>query len=182
MKLNKIAYVILGALSGQPGSGYDIKALVDRSTRYFWAASYGQIYPELRRLAEAGLIVGEDAAQGDRARTLYRITPEGREALRGFLLEPEASYELRDEGLLKLFFADALDSEEATLERVRALRVRHAETLRQLRAIEDSLPEIPPAKRLVLEYGIACHGWAVDWCDRAERRLTGGESTNEGRG
>ena len=32
-------------------SGYEIKALVDKSTRFFWAASYGQIYPELQRLA-----------------------------------------------------------------------------------------------------------------------------------
>ena len=41
--------VILGLLSGAPRSGYEMKAIVDRSTRYFWAASYGQIYPELRR-------------------------------------------------------------------------------------------------------------------------------------
>ena len=53
------AYVILGMLAWRPMSGYDIKATVDRSTRLFWAASYGQIYPELRRLAEAGLVEGE---------------------------------------------------------------------------------------------------------------------------
>ena len=41
-----------------PKSGYEIKGLVDRSTRFFWAASYGQIYPELRRLSDAGLIEG----------------------------------------------------------------------------------------------------------------------------
>ena len=51
MELSSTAYVILGMLSWRPMSGYEIKALVDRSTRFFWAASYGQIYPELRKLS-----------------------------------------------------------------------------------------------------------------------------------
>ena len=41
-----------------PESGYDVKAVVDRSVRFFWTASYGQIYPELRRLSDAGLVKG----------------------------------------------------------------------------------------------------------------------------
>src|SRR2546423_7126877 len=50
MELSATGYVILGLLSWRQMSGYDIKATVDNSTRFFWAASYGQIYPELRRL------------------------------------------------------------------------------------------------------------------------------------
>ena len=50
MSTTAITPVILGLLAVRPLSGYDIKAIVDRSTRFFWAASYGQIYPELRRL------------------------------------------------------------------------------------------------------------------------------------
>ena len=52
--------VILGLLATAPLSGYEIKAIVDRSTRFFWAASYSQIYPELRRLEQDGLIIGND--------------------------------------------------------------------------------------------------------------------------
>ena len=54
--LSPTAYVILGLVRNEPRSGYEIKAVVDKTTRFFWAASYGQIYPELKRLAEAGLI------------------------------------------------------------------------------------------------------------------------------
>ena len=54
MELNPTAYVILGMLGLRPMCGYEIKPLVDNSTRFFWAASYGQIYPELRRLSDAG--------------------------------------------------------------------------------------------------------------------------------
>jgi DNA-binding PadR family transcriptional regulator len=64
MELSHTAYVILGMLGWQPMSGYEIKSLVDKSTRFFWAASYGQIYPELRKLAAAGLIEGKASPQG----------------------------------------------------------------------------------------------------------------------
>ena len=69
--LSPTAYVILGLIRKEPRSGYEIKAVVDTSTRFFWAASYGQIYPELKRLAEAGLVVGVDSPTGGRRRTVY---------------------------------------------------------------------------------------------------------------
>ena len=74
MKTNAVTPVVLGLLSLGPRSGYDIKTVVDRSTRFFWAASYGQIYPELRRLEKEGLIEGEDAPRGERGRRVYEIT------------------------------------------------------------------------------------------------------------
>ena len=172
MKLGKIAYVILGALNASPGSGYDVKALVDRATRYFWAVSYGQIYPELRRLEEGGLIAGEDAATGGRARTVYRLTPAGEAALREYLLSPDASCELRDEGLLKLFFAGALEDPAVALDKVRAVRANHAEQLRQLEGIAATATKVSPSRQLVLEYGLGLHRWALAWCDDVERRLT----------
>ena len=68
MELSKTSYVILGMLRLGKRTGYDIKALVDVSTRFFWAASYGQIYPELKRLEEAGLVRGEREAGDARRR------------------------------------------------------------------------------------------------------------------
>src|SRR5918996_4715616 len=107
MDLNPTAYVILGMLRHEPRSGYEIKSIVDRSTRFFWAASYGQIYPELRKLADAGLIEGKSKPSGGRKRTEYTLTPAGRKELRRWLeIEPEV-FEMRDEGLLKLFFSGA---------------------------------------------------------------------------
>ena len=86
MKSNAVTPVVLGLLSLGPRSGYDIKTVVDRSTRFFWAASYGQIYPELRRLEEDGLIEGENAPRGGRGRRVYKLTKAGREALTEWLL------------------------------------------------------------------------------------------------
>ena len=113
MELSSTAYVILGMLGWRPMSGYEIKSLVDKSTRFFWAASYGQIYPELRKLAAAGLIEGKASPQGGRRRNVYRLTPAGRRELQAWLGVDADVFELRDEGLLKLFFADAAGNEAA---------------------------------------------------------------------
>ena len=77
MELSPTAHVILGMLGWRPMSGYEMKSIVDKSTRFFWAASYGQIYPELRRLAKAGLVEGEADPQGARKRNVYRRPRRG---------------------------------------------------------------------------------------------------------
>jgi DNA-binding PadR family transcriptional regulator len=172
-----IAYVILGALRSEPRSGYEIKQLVDRSTRFFWAASYGQIYPELRRLQSDGLIEVAGNGNNGRRRVRYRLTEAGREELVDWLRGPELRYELRDEGLLKLFFADALEPRDA-LELVRSFRAQRQATLDRLRGIETGhkakvaagLPGIQ-FHGIVLDYGLEFYGWAVDWSSRLERRL-----------
>src|SRR5579872_3698590 len=93
--------VILGMIAlGRP-TGYDIKQFVDKSTRHFWAASYGQIYPELRRLEEEGLVAGQSEPTGGRARTVYQLTDAGRAVLGDWLEDaPDAIYEVRDESML----------------------------------------------------------------------------------
>src|SRR5262249_22456605 len=103
--LSPTGRVILGMLALGLRTGYDIKQLVDRSTRLFWAASYGQIYPELRRLEDQGLVQGRAEPTGGRPRMVYEPTQAGLAALHSWLeSDSELGYELRDEGMLKLFF------------------------------------------------------------------------------
>jgi PadR family transcriptional regulator AphA len=172
-QLSATAYVILGFVRKEPRSGYEIKALVDDSTRFFWAASYGQIYPELKRLAEAGLVVGSDTPTGGRKRTVYAITAEGEEELRGWLRQRPETFEMRDEGLLKLFFADALSRQEA-LEILREMRTQRLAGNEQLRAIKEMKLKgelEDPFPLLVLEGGLEFTEWFADWCERMERRI-----------
>ncbi|HXR61519.1 MAG TPA: PadR family transcriptional regulator [Solirubrobacterales bacterium] len=171
MELSPTAYVILGMVRKEPRSGYEIKALVDNSTRFFWAASYGQIYPELKRLAEAGLIIGSDSPTGGRRRTVYEITADGEEELRGWLRQPPGTSEMREEGLLKIFFAEALPREEA-VEIVRALRAQKLAMNAQLREIEELKGEIDdPFPMIVLRGGIEYTQWFADWCARMEEEI-----------
>ncbi len=169
MELSGTAYVILGMLGWRPMSGYEIKSLVDRSTRFFWAASYGQIYPALRRLAAAGLIEGEARPRGERKRNVYRLTPAGRKELRAWLRAEPQVFEMRDEGLLKLFFAGA-DSGGSAIGTLEAKRRKHEEVVERLREIE-STGKPQGYAHLVLRYGIELNEWVADWCDRTARAL-----------
>jgi PadR family transcriptional regulator, regulatory protein AphA len=169
MVLSPTAYVILGTLGWRPMSGYEIKSIVDKSTRFFWAASYGQIYPELRRLANAGLIEGKASPQGGRRRNVYRLTPGGRKELRAWLNADPEAFELRDEGLLKLFFADATGGESAT-GTLEAKRRAHERTVERLEGIEQTgKPE--GFAYLVLRYGIELNQWIAKWCERTRHAL-----------
>ncbi|HEX5983062.1 MAG TPA: PadR family transcriptional regulator [Solirubrobacterales bacterium] len=172
-ELSPTAYVILGFVRKGAKSGYEIKALVDNSTRFFWAASYGQIYPELKRLSEAGLIAGSEQPTGGRRRTVYEITVDGEEELRAWLREPPRTFEMRDEGLLKLFFADALPREEAVaiLREMRAQRLAVNERLRAIREMKLKGEVEDPFPLLVLEGGLEFTEWFADWCERMEARL-----------
>ena len=166
--LSGTGYVILGMLALEVRTGYDIKTTVDRSTRFFWAASYGQIYPELRRLEDAGLVEGTSSPTGGRKRKEYQLTAAGRAEL---LLEaPAAMPELRDESLLKLFFADALPRERA-IEQLRMRRAGHEGFLGLLREIEAHAGSDPTFVDLVLGYGIAYAEFNVAWCREQEARL-----------
>ena len=177
MELTPTAKVILGMLAFGKNTGYEIKQFVDHSTRFFWAASYGQIYPELKRLEDQGLVRGRPEPSGGRARTVFELTDDGRVALNGWLAsDVEQVYELRDEGMLKLFFSDT--QPERRIENIRAMRERQERKLAQLRAIKPMAQRHgPEGPRLTLELGIGFTQWMVEWCEATERRLAG--NTNE---
>jgi DNA-binding PadR family transcriptional regulator len=171
VELTPTAKVILGTLSMGPKSGYEIKLLVDRSTRFFWAASYGQIYPELRRLSAAGLIEGSEDSHGERRRTVYRLTEGGEGVLRDWLGVAPEVFEMRHEGMLKLFFADALEPRER-VERLRDMQSQHRAKAAALREIEaDAAKSDDSAAYLVLRFGIEFNQWVVEWCGRAAAEL-----------
>jgi DNA-binding PadR family transcriptional regulator len=181
-ELSPTAKVILGVLVLRPRSGYEIKQFVDRSTRFFWTASYGQIYPELRRLEEAGLVEGASEAVGDRSRTTYRLTERGSKAVRAWLREPPETYELRHEGMLKLFLADALPRSERE-QRLLGMRDLHLRKLEQLREVEAGIPEENRQRStyLTLRFGIESTEWAVAWCERAAREARSGTTRRKGK-
>jgi DNA-binding PadR family transcriptional regulator len=194
MELSATGKVILGMLAAQPRSGYEIKQLVDSSARFFWAASYGQIYPELKKLEKAGLITGDDSSTGARQRTTFRLTAEGKRAAREWISRPQEVLEARDEGLLKLFFAGSIEpgrAAEIARERAAASRAKAA----QLRAIAEQIDESgtpegaearPDAGSLtVLRYGIEASEWTAEWFERAaedlERETSGAVAARGGR-
>jgi PadR family transcriptional regulator, regulatory protein AphA len=174
--LSPTARVILGMLRLGLRTGYEIKKAIDTSTRFFWGASFGQIYPELHRLREAGLVEARDQPRGKVRRTEYALTPAGEQALHDWLTDTDhAIFEVRDEGLLRLFFGDVLEKEEV-LANLRAQRDFFDFVLQRFREIEveartgfaDDSQLYP---HLALQYGLAYVEWSRDWYAETERRL-----------
>jgi PadR family transcriptional regulator AphA len=175
MEPTAVTWVVLGLLAQRPRTGYDIKAAVDRTIRHFWAASYGQIYPELRRLEAAGWVKGADASAGGRARREYRITAAGRRALVGWLNGAETTIEGRDESMLRLVFADQLPLDQA-LALLRARGERFGAFNAFLRSLDDGrgAPPEEPFLELVYRWALDFSEWGAEWCRRQERRLAQG--------
>jgi len=177
MDLNPTSYVILGMLGKRPMSGYEIKQFVDHSTRFFWAASYGQIYPELRRLADTKLISGAAEPQGGRKRTVFSLTAVGRKALREWLAQPPHIQEMRDESLLKVFFSD-FGGTEATLTALEHKRIHHDDVAERLREIQrEKAVGKEGSISSSLRFGIALNDFIADWCERETARLKRSKST-----
>ncbi|MGW5054837.1 PadR family transcriptional regulator [Actinokineospora sp. NPDC004072] len=104
-KLNATSYVVLGMLSYAPATSYELKQRVGLTIGNFWAFAHSQLYDEPARLAEDGLVTAAVEEGGRRKRT-YSITPAGRAALAEWLATGSREQtEVRDIGLLKLFFS-----------------------------------------------------------------------------
>jgi DNA-binding PadR family transcriptional regulator len=180
MAENRSRYAILGALTLKPMSGYDVRAFFAQGVSHFWRESYGQIYPILRQLAADGLVapLAADQPGADNGRrTVFAITPAGRQHLASWLAQPADHQVGRIEVLLKLFFAREA-APGAVAEVLQGFRADHAERLahyeatgRQLRAQYGSMPELP-LWLAGLSYGEHVSRAMLAWCDEAERALT----------
>jgi PadR family transcriptional regulator, regulatory protein AphA len=107
--------VVLGLVALQPGSGYDLARLADRSVGYLWTPSRSQIYKILPRLVSEGLATAKRVRQRDRPdKDLYSITPAGRRALQRWLAEAEEE-PVRNPNIfaVKLFFCDLVPARTA---------------------------------------------------------------------
>jgi PadR family transcriptional regulator AphA len=110
MREKSTGFVILGILaSGGDLSGYQIRQWIEQAIGFFWSESFGQIYPELKRLSKEGLVKPLAAEGQGRDVKRYRITAAGRTVLRKWLDTPPVSERPRSELLLKVFFGVSAD-------------------------------------------------------------------------
>ena len=150
IRLTPTSYVVLGLLArtGAPTTPYELKQIVAASVGHFWGLQHAQLYTEPERLARAGLLT-EDREQGGRRRKRYSLTAQGRAVLKEWLETPTAeTVELRDPGLLQLFFG---------ADRKRLARTQlevHRERLRAYEGWSQFADQMDEGPRLALEAGV----------------------------
>jgi DNA-binding PadR family transcriptional regulator len=104
--LTATSFAILGLLAVRPWPTYELAKQIGRSLAHFWPRAESNLYAEAKRLVTDGYAVARQEQSGGRRRTVYRITPQGRKALREWLEGPGGDTRLESEPLLKVFFAD----------------------------------------------------------------------------
>jgi PadR family transcriptional regulator AphA len=111
-RLTPTSYLVLGLLAREgPSTPYDLEMHVRATLGNFWSFPHTLLYSEPARLALQGLVT-ESRETGGRRRRIFTITPTGIAALSAWLDQPSsAPTELRDRGLLQLFFADLASAE-----------------------------------------------------------------------
>jgi DNA-binding PadR family transcriptional regulator len=161
---------VLGLLTRREDSGYNLAKRAETSVGYVWAPARSQIYAVLPRLVRAGLAKSRKVAQSGRPdKQVYRITKEGRVALREWL---ESSEDAEDTFLLRVFFGELMSRESlvALVERRRELA---RERLAEYREIERRGPDLHPY--LTLRWGLAHQRALVRWTDEVLRELDRGQ-------
>ena len=167
---NKTDYAILGLLSIEPMSGYDMKAVISDSLSFFWAASYGQLYPTLKELLKDGYVSKDvQSGEGKPSRHVYTITKQGRKKLNDWLISEIEPEPIRNELLLKLFFGNNIDK-SALVDHVDAYRDQQEKRLKTFRQIEKTVlgpvksdPSFPFFASTV-RYGIHIARARIRWC------------------
>ena len=177
MALKSSSYMILALVRGGMTSGYAIKRFIEQQRmEVFWATTFAQIYPELAQLEDDGYLTHRDDPHGARQRRAYALTPAGEDALMSWLRQSQVPpMELRDEGLLRLAFADHLPREEA-IELVRRLRERAEEAEREFRETILPLGEVllSAGLRFPIEIGrmgAGYYAWSIEHLTRLEADL-----------
>lgn len=108
-----IRYAILGLLSWQPLTGYDLKQIFRDSLTMYWSGNNNQIYRTLVKLHENDLVTRETVDQeAGPSRKIYTITAKGEDTLRAWLLTPPELPEIKHPLLIQLAWADRLNDEE----------------------------------------------------------------------
>ena len=178
-KLSTTSYAVLGLLAIRPWSTYELAQQVSKSLSSWWPRTERQLYEQPKILVEHGLATATTELVGRRPRTVYDITPAGREALRAWLDEPSSVYAWEWDAILRVFFADH-GSKEQLLTTLRDT----AATLRAVNAADlEGLEEVSqPGYR----YADRAHLFALivkleedvcaaidEWFEWAEREVAG---------
>lgn len=174
---NKTEFVILGLLSKEPMTGYDMKSFISRPLGFFWAVSYGQLYPTLKKLHAAGNVTRVvKTAKSKPDRHVYSLTAKGKRKLLDWLARTPEPEPIRNELLLKLFFGE-LVPQSAHAGHLKTYLDEHEQRLEIFGGIEknvlDPLKNDPgyPLWVATLRYGIHIARARVRWCKETLARF-----------
>jgi PadR family transcriptional regulator, regulatory protein AphA len=157
-----LRHAVLGLLALEPATGYDLTQRFSRTLANAWRAGHSQIYPELARLQDAGMV--ELVGEGARRSRTYALTERGQEELRRWMTETEPNRSQRNETAVRWFLLSLLDPADrrVALERELAFSAEEIERLEAVAERLDAAPE-PQAFRPTVDLGLRMNRVMRDW-------------------
>jgi len=169
-----LKYSILGLLHYRDMHGYQIKKHIERHFGYMWSINYGQIYPNLKKLKEEGLVTMiEEENQGEKgpSRKMYSITEKGRNAFMRWLERlPENKMLLRDPFLMRFVFF-GFGNKKRSIEIIDEQIRLYQEQLEQRRANLERWQKHDIFVRLMAELGVDLNEMFLDWLKRSRGKI-----------
>jgi len=176
-RCNKTAYAILGLISKQPASGYDIKKKLNKMSKWYWSESNAQLYPILKRMEAQGCLTSTlDCTSGARQRRIYQITKQGLEKLTTWLRQPVAPPTHRDEFFLKLNLGQHLNQTQL-LKHLQDFQKRIEQELHDIQQIQQHVAtahrDRADYQYLMLSYEYAQSVWQAkaNWCKKSLKQI-----------
>ena len=167
--------VILGLLSHESMTGYEIKKRLDTRLHFFWGGSYGSIYPTLNGLEKKGFVTKEQAKENGRDKIIYTITKEGHKNLQEWLALPVVKDEMRFETILKIFFGSELGA-EGSLKHIEHFEHKLTDAMPFLQKSVEQLKPIADQEQhgyylLSAMCGVKMYEALLEWCEDAKKIL-----------
>ncbi|WP_047153090.1 PadR family transcriptional regulator [Aneurinibacillus tyrosinisolvens] len=150
--------VILGMLRREPLSGYDIKRNFESLFSYFFDASYGTIYPTLKKMEQDGYITKEAIPQeGKPDKNLYHITEKGKQRFLLYLESPLEKDVIRSDFLMRLFFGQYVERDTIVAWLMKS-KEYNEETLQRLEEDYDAFKDkMSPTQKICIQVGLKQH-------------------------
>jgi DNA-binding PadR family transcriptional regulator len=176
-----LEYIILGFLLHGDMSGYDIKQFMTYSTANFYNASFGSIYPMLKKMEAGQTVCSKEIVDGGKYKKVYSIAPSGKELFFQWLNQPIVLNRGGQDHLVRMFFFGLLPTEK-----VRSLVTGFMEAVTQELASLESLGNKIGCKTdffegSTLDYGISYYRFLLQWCTEFMNRLNQQDCSEKGK-
>lgn len=166
-------HALLGLLALRPWTAYDLTQQMRRALRYAWPRTEANLYSEIKRLVPRGLASASEEEAGNRVRTRYEITDEGRAAVNAWLRSDPSPVQVQVEALLRVFLAD-LGSREELLAAIESTRAQTLAALEEGVGIVEEyaggdppFPERAHLNAVFIGFMGEFHRAVLEWCDEA---------------
>ncbi len=160
--------IIIGMALENPITGYDIKKYIENGISVFYKASFGSLYPALKKLTQKGYLTMVEQQQGNRKKKFYQATEDGKLVFYEWLALPVDLNDTTESRLVKIYFFDILPPEIRD-QQLKEYELNNLNYLRKLEFLEKQFNEMPDRdcfyfKLSTLYYGICIIQENIRWC------------------